>query len=616
MPSTFLEGLNEQQLRAVISTAPVILNLAGAGSGKTTVLTRRVAYLNTEKRVGTSNMLALTFTRLAGKEMKERVMRLIGEEEGKKLFCNTFHAFAVNVLRRWGHYLGIEDNFTIYDQEDRDEILKRIILEFGNKTSLKKVVVLQEGCGDYRQEQRKYPEECRVLIEYGYRCKQNNAVDLNRLIDLVVRLWELRPEVLAEYQQNYTHVFVDEFQDTNDEQMRMIELLAPQHLFVVGDDFQAIYGWRHARVEYILNFAETHPGCEVIKLEDNYRSTDRIVAAANILIKHNQKQTEKKLIAHKSGPDVQRLSYKTASDEAITIARMIDVLNRTESIAFKDVAILARTNVQVDSIARYLEKAQVPVQRIIGRDDPYKTPAVKPVMNWLYFMFNRKDNIALKKCLINIDARSTFSSELQQIELEAAMNDISLYEAMQNNHGNSLASRLVSKVQEIEKAIEVACAYFPSKCFAVIREIISLDSERMPYGWIENMQKAEQLIAAWEKSKEEVFENSSVQAFLKHLRYRDIQEKLIEERNAVKVMTVHASKGLEFDTVFIVGMNQDIFPSKRGDIEEERRLCYVALTRAKKRLYVSFTQNTSDWNGQDVPALPSQFLTEMFSKVG
>lgn len=616
MPSTFLDGLNDQQLRAVISTAPVILNLAGAGSGKTTVLTRRVAYLNTEKRVGTTNMLALTFTRLAGKEMKERVMRLIGEEEGKKLFCNTFHAFAVNVLRRWGHYLGIEDNFTIYDQEDRDEILKRIILEFGNKTSLKKVVDRQEGCGDYRQEQRKYPEECRVLIEYGYRCKQNNAVDLNRLIDLVVRLWELRPEVLAEYQQNYTHVFVDEFQDTNDEQMRMIELLAPQHLFVVGDDFQAIYGWRHARVEYILNFAETHPGCEVIKLEDNYRSTDRIVAAANTLIKHNQKQTEKKLIAHKSGPDVQRLSYKTASDEAITIARMIDALNRTESMAFKDVAILARTNVQVDSIARYLEKAQVPVQRIIGRDDPYKTPAVKPVMNWLYFMFNRKDNIALKKCLINIDARSTFSSELQQIELEAAMNDISLYEAMQNNHGNSLASRLVSKVQEIEKAIEVACAYFPSKCFAVIREIISLDSERMPYGWIENIQKTEQLIAAWEKSKEEVFENSSVQAFLKHLRYRDIQEKLIEERNAVKVMTVHASKGLEFDTVFIVGMNQDVFPSKRGDIEEERRLCYVALTRAKNRLYVSFTQNTSDWNGQDVPTLPSQFLTEMFSKVG
>ncbi len=613
MPKCFIDGLNDAQLRAVISTAPIILNLAGAGSGKTTVLTRRIAYLNTEKRVGTANMLALTFTRLAGKEMKERVMKLIGEEEGKKLFCNTFHAFAVNVLRRWGHYLGIEDNFTIYDQEDRDEILKRIISEFGNKTSLKKVTERHEACGDYRHEQRKYPEECRVLIEYGYRCKQNNAVDLNRLIDLVIRLWELRPDVLAEYQRAYTHVFVDEFQDTNDEQMRMIELLASPNLFVVGDDFQAIYGWRHARVEYILNFATVYPTCEVIKLEDNYRSTEQIVAAANTLIKHNEKQTEKKLIAHKSGPDIQRLSYKTSSDEAITLARMADYLNRTENIMFKDIAILARTNVQVDNIARYLEKAQVPVQRIIGRDDPYKATAVKPVMNWMYFMFNRKDNIALKKCLINIDARSTFSTELQQLELEAAMKDLSLYEAMQNSFSNSLADRLVNKVLEIERAIEAACAYFPSKCFAVIREIVGVESDKIPYGWLENIQRAEQLIKAWEKSKEEVFENSSVQAFLKYLRYRDIQEKLLEESNAVKVMTVHASKGLEFDTVFIAGLNQDVFPSKRGDIEEERRLCYVALTRAKNRLYVSFTQNTTDWSGNDVPAIPSQFLQEMFS---
>lgn len=596
--TNLLDGLNKQQLQAVTSTSQIILTLAGAGSGKTTVLTRRIAHLHIEHRVGTTNMLALTFTRLAAKEMKERIIKLIGEEQGKKLMIGTFHAFAVSVLKRWGHKIGIDENFTIYDQEDREEILLKIIDEYGNKTNLKRVMQLHEVQHNDSLKCDTSYEEYRVLKEYTFRCNQNNAVELDELINLVTAIWQLVPESLAEYQYNFTHVFVDEFQDTSDDQMSMVDMLKPKNLFVVGDADQNIYEWRGARIEYIINFTNEYPDCELIKLEDNYRSTESIVRAANNLIAHNVKRLDKKLIAHKSGADIVICELEDPQTEAANIVTMIKSLH-DKGTAYKDIAILARTNSQINYLQWVLEEKGIPVHRVAGNDDPYKTHAVRPIMNWMYFLYNRKDNIAFKKVF------KTFGvSELQMyaLEVNALEKNISLHEAAMSFG----VEKYVDFIERWDNTLINFEINGPSACFDLLgRLLLDLRMEQ------NDIVKAWRSMVAWEQSKISIGEQYTVQAFLKYLRYRDIQEKLIEERDAVKLMTVHASKGLEFDTVFIAGMNQNVFPSKRGDIEEERRLAYVAVTRAKNRLFITYPRLVKGWNGSLSTGKVSSFLGEM-----
>jgi DNA helicase-2/ATP-dependent DNA helicase PcrA len=589
--SNLLEGLNEQQLQAVTSTASTILTLAGAGSGKTTVLTKRIAHLHIEHRVGTTNMLCLTFSRLAAKEMKERIIKLIGEEQGKKLLIGTFHAFAVSVLKRWGHKIGIDENFTIYDQEDREEIIKKIIDEYGNKTNLKRVMDV------YLFATSRTEEEDRVIKEYRYRCAQNNALDLDKLIYSVVLIWRSYPEALEEYQHNFTHLFVDEFQDTSADQMELISMLNAENIFIVGDDYQAIYGWRNARVEYILDFSKINPHCEVIKLEDNYRSTESIVKAANNLIAHNINRTDKKLIAHKSGAEIVICELEDPNTEAVNIATMIQSLHSKGTI-YKDIAILTRTNTQVGYLQWVLEDKGIPVHRVAGKDDPYKTPAVRPIMNWMYFLYNRKDNIAFKKVY-----KSFGSSDLHiyELEVKSLESNISLYElAMQ--FGVAVFKEFMNEWHTAEFEYEING---PGSCFKILLDFLEITEEQ------KDIQRALESITMWEDQKKHLGELHTVQAFLKYLRYRDIQEKLIEERDAVKLMTVHASKGLEFDNVFIAGMNQDVFPSKRGDIEEERRLAYVAVTRAKNRLFITYPRLVKGWNGSLSTGKVSSFIAEM-----
>lgn len=598
MMNNLLDGLNNNQERAVTSTAPVILCIAGAGSGKTTVLTRRVANLYLNHGINTANILCLTFTRLAGMEMKERVTKLIGDDPAKELFSNTFHAFAVSVLKECGHLLGIEENFTIYDQEDREEILKKVIADFGNRTTLKKVIDRHGKYGDFREERLWYPEECRVLEEYGYRCKQNNAVDLDRLIDLVIRLWELHPEVQAAYQERYTHVFVDEFQDTNEEQAYMVNMLGAKNLFVVGDADQSIYEWRGAKVEYIVNFEKNNPGCEVIKLEDNYRSTEQIVEAANLLIRHNVKRVDKKLIAHKSGCDVKLTKYFDSNEENAAVATEIRGL--ITSISPKEIAVLARTNAKLDQLKIDLERRGVPCLRISGNNDPYKKAVVEQILHWMYFLLNRQDNVYFKKVYQSFNLGAI---QMAQMELDALDQEISLYEISKtfkfwNKKFNDTIADIELIISEIDS--DSALAYFSG-----IRQVLHGPQQ------YNDVDRAFAAIDNWQISKRNMAEDYSAKAFLKYLRYRDMQEKLIEKKDAVNLMTIHGSKGLEFDTVFLVGMNQGVFPSKRGEIEEERRLAYVAATRAKNQLNVSWPEAVANWNGDLVKAQHSQFLDEM-----
>ena len=601
MQAKLLEGLNAKQHQAVISTSETILCLAGAGSGKTTVLTTRIAHLF-DNRVGTSDMLALTFTRLAGKEMKERVIRLIGEREGKKLFCNTFHAFAVHVLKDWGHLIGIDKNFTIYDQEDRKSVLEAVIKELGSKATITKITKAYEDNdgSDY--------EITRILKEYKYRLRQNNALDLDKLISVVNELWSKYPEALNYYKQMYSHVFVDEFQDSSDDQMDMFRLLAPKNLFVVGDDFQAIYGWRGAKVEYILDFPNEYPNCEVVKLEDNYRSTKEIVAAANNLISHNMNQSEKTLIAHKEGP---RVTVSTTGDERTEYEQVLDKIRDLyeSGTPYKGIAVLSRTNMQLKRMQEQLEQNGIP-NIALGRNDIMRNRDMLFIVSWLQVIVNNKDGRAFNRAL---SYPEPFLSEREQqvLRLEALKQDkseLAMFQQMdfrQSKRFFELGSKISAQYSEGASVADLIL--YTAEVLGVIQDYKEKGLENR----IEALENGTKYIEAWQKTKETLGEDNSLSAFLRWLKYRDIQEKLIDEKDAVKLMTMHGSKGLEFDVVFLVGLVEGTFPSKRGDIEEERRLAYVGVTRAKKQLFLSHSLMKQEWNGSMVEVEKSRFLDEI-----
>lgn len=591
--------LNESQIKAVESTSKVILCLAGAGTGKTSTLTSRIAHLF-NNRVGCSNMLALIFTRLAGKEMKERVIKLIGSP-GEKLFCNTFHAFCVKALKEYGYLLGYEREFTIYDQEDRESIIDKIIEDFkyGKYTKAKRIVGILDGsfpldCG----------EEEQVIKEYQWTLKRNNAIDLDMLLTETLKLLTQFKEVQQNYHKQYEYVFVDEFQDTNDVQMEIIKALNPQNLFVVGDDFQNIYGWRGAKPEYIINFSKYYPGCEVIKLEDNYRSTEQIVTAANSLIAHNENQTKKVLKAHKTGPEIEYLEADNVMNEVNLIAGKI-----LEDGNYSDYAILTRTNKQMEPFSITFKAFNIPYQIATSKDDPLKKYDIRMVLNIIEAALNSNDSRTLKK-VINFPDKRISELKIQLLEKEMIDKSISFRETLANVKE---VGTFINQLNEVQTYIE-AVNSDASKVLYMVQNIIGLNTkyaEEHRSNKIQDLELALGVIGRWENHQIELGENIDVSSFLKWNHMKDIQEKLMDNRNAVKIMTVHASKGLEFKTVFVAGMNKDVFPSKRGDLEEERRLFYVAITRAKDKLIITRSKKTLDWGGNEVPALESKFIKEL-----
>ncbi len=594
--SKYLSGLNGAQKQAVTSDSKYILCLAGAGTGKTRTLTHRIAHLHDE-RISCTNMLALTFTRLAGKEMKERVIHLVGESEGKKLFCNTFHAFCVKVIREWGHLLGYEGEFTIYDQEDRESIIKTIIQEFSLNVKCKDILKLLEGAEIDDKEVQEGAKE------YYYRLKRNNAIDLDMLLAETSRLLQY-PQVQEEYNQQYEYVFVDEFQDTNDIQMAILRTLDPQNLFVVGDDFQAIYGWRNAKIDYILNFSKTFPGCEIIKLEENYRSTFPIVNAANKLIRFNFNQSKKVLINDKDGPTVKVLTLENAEGEAQYIAGEILELEGD----FKDCAVLARTNRQLELIKQTLDAKGIPNEAINNQGDIFKKSDIKKVIQFIELSLNPKGDVLLRQVVNFPDIRVT-PMELQQAELKAIDSDQSLNEVLKESPKAQSFFGMLQCLWEDDQTNEAT---------EIFRKAVSLLNLKQQYydqgrkSKVDDLDFAISAIGRWAARQEMLGEDPTIQSFLKWQLLKDIQEKLAEEKDTVKLMTVHAAKGLEFKNVFVIGMNQNTFPSHRAeDLEEERRLFYVAITRAKESLYITRPENVTAWGSKEVMALPSQFISEM-----
>lgn len=587
------ETLNAAQRRAIESPASIILVNAGAGSGKTSVLTLRVIRLLKEG-VSPWNILALTFTRHAAGEMRRRIEAEVGLQ--RKLTLSTFHAFAASLLERWGELLGYRKNFSIYDASDQAEIIREILEEQGLPADpVRMAREMQLG--------KLAPEEL-VCREYRRRLKERNAVDYQGLLTSALTLLTEHPPVQEACRSRFTHLLVDEAQDTDPAQWAMIEALHPLHLFMTGDDYQSIYQFRGAKVDHILSFPKRFPEVEVIRLEQNYRSTLPVVEAANRLIAHNRSQLEKKLWTESEGPvAVSLFEADSPEKEAEIVAQTIRKSLMKEGSHPGQTAILYRTHLQAIPLARALQARKIPC-RVITHSF-WEKEEVRHFIALLTILHNTGDDTRLKRIL----PADAYSPEiLSSLNLEAARSESALFDILPDSffkeHLLDLREKLargtypstLDLAKEIDRRFELSERYsrngFPLKAAQV--------------------QRLFKLIGMWQ---EEYPEDHSLPAFLKWQGTRSIQDELREEEDSVKLLTVHAAKGLEWQTVFVCGLEQGLFPMRpmmtsTVDLEEERRLMYVAITRAKETLCLSWAKERNRF-GRTFRNRPSQFLAEM-----
>jgi DNA helicase-2/ATP-dependent DNA helicase PcrA len=587
------ETLNPQQRRAIESPASMILVNAGAGSGKTAVLTLRLIRLLKEG-VSPWNILALTFTRHAAAEMRRRIEGEVGAQ--KKLTLSTFHAFAASLLERWGERLGYRKNFSIYDASDQAEILREILEEQGLPDDpIRTAREMQLG---------KIAPNDLISLEYQRRLKERNAVDYQGLLASALALLKEHPEVQEACRRRFTHLLVDEVQDTDPSQWAMIEQLCPQHLFMTGDDYQSIYQFRGAKIDHILSFPKRFPEVEVIRLERNYRSTVPVVEAANRLIAHNRLQLEKKLWTESAGTvAVSLFEADSPEKEAEKVVQAIRKSLMKEGSRPGRTAILYRTHLQAIPLARALQAKKVPCQVITHAF--WEKEEIRHFIALLTILHNPGDDTRLKRIL----PPDSYSPEfLSSLNLEAAQSERPLFDLLPDSFFKEHLLDLQEKISRgtypsmLELAKEIDRRFALSERYT--REGFPLKAAQL--------QRLFKLIARWQ---EEFPEDHSLPSFLKWQGTRSIQDELREDEDSVKLLTVHAAKGLEWPVVFVCGLEQGLFPMRPmmtsgADLEEERRLMYVAITRAKEELTLSWAKERNRF-GRTIRNRPSQFLTEM-----
>lgn len=584
-----LSRLNDEQRRAALSTNPVLLALAGAGSGKTSVLTARIANLQLNHRIGTSNMLCLTFTRLAAGEMKTRVAALIGEELARNLTVGTFHSFCVSFLRQHAGRINREPDFSVYDEEDRLSLLYQVIKD------LRYHGVRPEKVYPWGRLEMMDDASRAVVNEYRFRLSQNNAIDLEGLLVLTFNLLK-DSNVAVALRDQYTYVFVDEYQDTDPIQDSIITLIKPRNLFVVGDPAQAIYGWRGADIENILTFEHKHRGLEVIRLEQNYRSTNPILNVANRTLDEAEFKSPLKLWTDKQGVQVTVTQSGDEYDEAVQVARQIRALRDVSEL--KDIAVLCRTNRQVDTVHATLHQAGIDTFVVSNKNDPLNAFDSRRMLHYMTFACNPLDERALYG-IINWPFKRMSDMEMVRSEQDEIMN---------------LTLPLLQDLVELRDSLQQESSIWSSayEMFTFLTISLGIPEMYKSQGLLnrENtLKEAARFIERWVTRRMERCEGVKPSDFLQWVRTRDIQARLeSEEGDGVRILTVHAAKGLEWDHVFIVGCNENVFPSRRGDMEEERRLFYVAVTRARETLYLSYTQEKHGYNDKRESVLPSRFL--------
>lgn len=627
-------GLNPQQAEAVINTEGPMLIMAGAGSGKTKVLTCRVANL-LQKGVRPYRILAITFTNKAAAEMRERVNNMSGPA-AKDVWLFTFHAFCARFLRMEIDKLpGYGGNFAIYDTADSQNLIKQILKEMNlddkrfqpsgilsrisnAKNALQDAAAFARQAGDFYEQ-----KVADIYSRYEQKLQLNNALDFDDLLMLSIKLLQENKEVREKYQDRFDYLLVDEYQDTNHAQYLLTKFLAAKHrnICVVGDADQSIYGWRGADIQNILDFEKDYPDAKVIKLEQNYRSTQIILDAANAVIENNTGRKPKNLwTENKSGADIIYFQAVDERDEARFVIEQLQNLQRTENKKLGDMAILYRTNTQSRIFEEMLIKSGISYN-MVGGLKFYERKEIKDIIAYLRVIFNPADSLSLLR-IINVPKRGIGDASLEKIQAYAAANNVSLFEAVSNAAAiDGLSSRFVSKLDDLAGIIfelmnlanEAPVEDLIDRVLRDTGYLEELENERTPQAQsrIDNLHELISVAQEFAASEEE----NNLENFLAHVALvSDIDDTELGE-DAITLMTLHSSKGLEFPVVFLVGMEEGLFPHARTlmdetEIEEERRLCYVGITRAKEKLFLSSTKMRTIY-GNTVTYPPSRFLQEI-----
>lgn len=642
----FLEGLNDAQRAPVLQKDGPLMVIAGAGSGKTRVLTMRIAFLM-QQGVDSFNILALTFTNKAAREMKKRIATMVGNSEAKNLWMGTFHSVFAKILRFEGHHLGFPSNFTIYDTQDSQRLISAIIKEMGLDKDIYKYKQVYSRISSYKNSlitvkayfqnpelveadaMAKKPRLGDIYQEYVERCFKAGAMDFDDLLLRTNELLNRFPEVLAKYQKRFKYILVDEYQDTNHSQYLIVKALADrfQNICVVGDDSQSIYAFRGANINNILNFQRDYDDVKVYRLEQNYRSTKNIVEAANSVIEHNKTKLDKVVwTANDEGPKIIVHRSPTDGEEGRFVASSIFENKMNQQLMNGQFAILYRTNAQSRAMEDALRKRDIPY-RIYGGLSFYQRKEIKDVLSYLRLIINPKDEEALKR-VINYPARGIGSTTIDKIIVASKHYDKSLFEIIEHinqldigiNQGartklNNFATMIKSFQVINEQADAFSIAEQVARKTGLLQEL-KKDGTSEGVARIENIEELLNGMRDFVEGQREIVDaTGSLSEFLEDVALATDLDKEVEDDDRVSLMTIHLAKGLEFPYVYIVGMEEDLFPSgmsmnTRSELEEERRLFYVALTRAEKQAYLTYTESRYRW-GKLIDAEPSRFIEEI-----
>ncbi len=634
-----LDNLNERQQEAVKVKEASILVIAGAGSGKTKVLTHRIAYLIFQKKINPGNILAVTFTNKAAQEMKDRIEFISKDISNrnmmKGLWMGTFHSICARILRQEIDILGYDKNFVIYDKGDQLSMIRRSLkaLDLDSKkyspniissiidkakNNLEDVEIFEYNALNYYKK-----IVARVYKQYQEELFENNALDFSDLILLTVKLFKEKPEILENYQNKFKYTLVDEYQDINFAQYQLVKLLSGKYnnLFVVGDPDQSIYKFRGADLSNILRFEQDFPHSRVIKLEQNYRSTKVILEGATNLIKHNRNRKKKELWTDKKGGEkIRCYEAVSALDEAVFVSQEIIKLNKEKDKAFKDFAILYRTNAQSRAFEEVFSKQDIPF-RVVGGLRFYERKEVKDILAYLRFIHDQKDGVSFLR-IINNAKLGIGKITLSKIEEFARKNNLNFHQALKQGlkvikisaDRKEAINKFTYLIDELnEKKKEIKGSELLIELIKKINyyEELKKEGEFKAQSKIENIKELILAVQEFEENNED----KSLTAFLEYVALITGIDLYKGEEDVVTIMTLHSAKGLEFPVVFITGFEEGIFPHSRSlnsgeELEEERRLCYVGMTRAKERLYLTYTWRRN-LNGNTLFNSVSRFLSEI-----
>ncbi len=648
----YLKGLNENQYEAVTTIQGPLMVLAGAGSGKTRVLTMRIAHL-ISNGVDPFNILALTFTNKAAREMKDRIAKVVGDSDARSIWMGTFHSVFARILRSEAHHLGFPSNFTIYDTQDSLNVLKKVIKDLNVDADIYKPKKVMHRISTYKNnlitvrayynnpelieadERANMKHIGTIYQKYVEQCFRNGAMDFD---DLLLRTNELLtrfPEVLAKYQDRFRYILVDEYQDTNHSQYLIVKALASkfENICVVGDDAQSIYSFRGANIYNILNFKKDYPDAVTVSLEQNYRSTQNIVDAANVVISKNLQQFKKNVFSdNEVGEKLKVYRALSDADEANFVSSNIWEMHNFNQKKFSDFAILYRTNSQTRAFEDALRKKGIPY-RVYGGLSFYQRKEVKDLVAYLRLLVNENDSEALLR-VINYPTRGIGETTQNRLIVFADSQDLTLAKVLDNlgfyapNLG--LNNGVITKLSDFWAMIKAFQVLLKSEnAYQVAMEVAkrsglikNLKDDQTPEGIsrVENIQELMNSIQGFIEEQQQLEDgNPSLSNFLENIALSTDQDKKEEgDEDKVSLMTIHLSKGLEFPVVHLVGLEENLFPSfmsssTREELEEERRLFYVALTRAEKQAVFSYAVSRFQW-GKITDAEPSRFLSEVDAK--